>query len=261
MTTPPDSVGEAGENRAAKTVPWSRIAKAMLVSAVPVAAVLLHFVGSVSHETELAVLGVDSGPFQKASEWLLINGYYMSTGRLMGISQYLLNWKIILGIAVFALAFCGAGMAGKALDRRLPKPPPSVVQHPLAELIVTTVLSVAVYLIFPMVVIILVLFMIGGAAFGEAAGRESAERKLAMFQKGCDAATLTHKCVEIHKDGKIVSSGFLIDSSDTHLAIFDVQMRKSRVVERVNTELVGPLMKEDASTASGARQSITKGTS
>ncbi|WP_143696844.1 hypothetical protein [Variovorax sp. YR752] len=43
--------------------------------------------------------------------------------------------------------------------------------------------------------------------------------------------------MELRKGSDVVAKGFLITSSPTHIAIYDVQMRAARALERGGTEL------------------------
>lgn len=254
MTTQDEKAGTQPEEAEAKAVRWGRLAKAAVISAVPAAAAMLYFVGSESHEVQLAVLGVDYGPFKKSTEWLLIRGFHVTKVQLAEISPHLLNWAVLVAVAVLAALVHVSTWAGKAIDRKIPKTPPAWVRHPLVNLGMTTWLSTAVYLILPMFVILMVLLMMAGTAFGKTAGRDLALRQLAMYKKGCDAATLLHTCFEIRKGDEKIAKGFILDSSESHVAFFDVDMQASRVLERAGTEVVGLVRQGDVAAASVARQ-------
>ena len=85
--------------------------------------------------------------------------------------------------------------------------------------------------------IIFLLFMFIGipAEIGRGIGEGIAQREAKDFEKGCEASRL--KCVRLLKDGAPVGEGYLLESSQTHIAFLDVSMQRVRVVLRENLEL------------------------
>jgi hypothetical protein len=61
------------------------------------------------------------------------------------------------------------------------------------------------------------------------------------FNKGCwpDKVKLDYLCSDISRDGKLLARGFLIDSSASHIALYDVDVKKARLFERDKTEVIG----------------------
>ena len=91
----------------------------------------------------------------------------------------------------------------------------------------------------PITLVVLILCMITPAALGEASGVEAAKHDLAYFKKGCEAANIAAGCLELRKGSEVLARGFVIDSTDSHIAIFDVQQQRARALERAGTELIG----------------------
>ena len=55
---------------------------------------------------------------------------------------------------------------------------------------------------------------------------------------GCDAQPSGRRCIDLRKDGKTFARGFPIDSSESHIALFDVIEKRARALERDGTELL-----------------------
>jgi hypothetical protein len=66
--------------------------------------------------------------------------------------------------------------------------------------------------------------------------RQSPEQREAAFKKGCKASK--QRCIELRRDGVVVATGYHLDSSVTHVAIFDVAINKARAVSREGVEVV-----------------------
>ena len=56
------------------------------------------------------------------------------------------------------------------------------------------------------------------------------------LMKGCELAKIA--CIELRKDEKVISKGFVLDTSASYVAIFDTQIQRSRVIPLENIELL-----------------------
>ena len=103
---------------------------------------------------------------------------------------------------------------------------------------VSLVASAGTVALFPIVLIVLISILLIPAAGGEAVGKQAAKNQQEKFSAGCSAEYGKEKCIELRRDGKVVTRGFLIDSSTTHVALYDVDEKRPRVIERAGTEFV-----------------------
>lgn len=71
---------------------------------------------------------------------------------------------------------------------------------------------------------------------GETAGLATAEIAKEDYAKGCEKSN--SKCVVLRKGDQIVTSGYVLDSSVSHLAIFDPKERQVRSLARDGTEVI-----------------------
>lgn len=213
------------------------IAVSLTTAAVAAATVALHLIGYVTHTHYLRFWGVDSGLFPKSTDWLLINGYYAAVDRFVVMLNAMatnLLWMLALAIALGAYSWVLTSPIFSRQDqapawlRRQPEGRRRFVRYLLnSGLFVSTL---------PLALLLLIAFMVIPALFGESSGKATAEKEAAEFRKGCQQ--LKRPCIELRKDGQAVATGFVLDSSSAHIAIFDVQMQRSRVLERSQLELV-----------------------
>jgi hypothetical protein len=218
-----------------RTATWSTLAKLFAIVAA-VGGVSLHLMGYVTHRTYLTSLGVDPGLFPKSADWLVINGYYTLADRFMVVFRAAASgWgKIVLAMLGVALyMFCVQQLAKIV---KASSPPNWLQRTWLKELLQNLLASGLLFLVAPLTILVSMLFILLPAVLGESAGKDFAARDLARYNKGC-AATLA--CAEVRRDGQILASGFLIDSSELHIVIYDVALNRAHAFERANTDFVG----------------------
>ena len=222
-----------------KSIPWSGILKAAAAIGTAVGGYLVHLSGSISHRNYVYEWGLDSGLFPLSTEATFIEGFYALIDRLAKIQTTIWSGGSRIAIAVVllltALLFARQWMDRKFANTSVPKPPAWVFKWP-GDLLQSFMVSAIVVLALQLPIAVLILLMAGPAAFAETAGQEAARRELVKFQKGCDA-DVRMRCMELRKGSDVVAKGFLITSSPTHIAIYDVQMRAARALERGGTEL------------------------
>jgi hypothetical protein len=204
---------------------------------------LLHLIGAATHRTYLSALRVDPGLFPKAADWTVINGYYATIDRFAAAFGFIMSKAtpaffavaLIAGYA-FAVQQFGQFIERKTSGKRLP--PSWLVGwrgDMMKALLGTTIVSGAI----PLALVAFILFMAAPVAIGESAGLEAARRDIDRFKRGCDAATERTGCVELRKGTDVLVHGFPIESTDSHIAVFDVQTQRARAIERAGTGLLG----------------------
>lgn len=209
----------------------------ILTALVAVGSVSLHIMGESSHRAYLQYWGMDTGAFPKSTDWLLINGYYGLVNRSALVLRTIvgnLGWwaaaTVAAALYLFVLlspAGAGSGALPKWLAQR------SQWCQRLARYMVGAFL---VATIVPVVLLVWTAVMVTPAAVGEANGKAHAEREAAEFKKGC--AKSKHICFELKKGGEVLGSGFLLDGSSSHIAIFDAKLQRARIIPREAVEMI-----------------------
>jgi hypothetical protein len=204
-------------------------ALSLFTALVAAGTVTLHLIGDVSHRQYLNHWGIDANLFPKTTDWILINGYYGVVHRFVAILIAILgnlHWlaaaAFILGVYVFILLSPASGVSGEvpAWLLRQPEWRRRLIRQMLLTTLFVTVIPCALFL--------LTAFMAIPAAFGETSGKATAETEAAEHRKGCHLSKIS--CVELRKDGEVIGTGFVLDSSPSHIAIFDAQVQRGRVL-------------------------------
>ena len=206
----------------------------------------LHLIGEVQHRQYLQYWNVDANLFPKPVDWILINGYYGVFDRMAAtLTVVLANlpWlavaTVILGLYLFLLRSPVASGSGE--------PPAWLLRLPqwgqrLIRQLLLTALFVAVV---PLALFLLAIFMAIPAVLGETAGKAAAQSEAVEYMKGCDNSKIP--CVELRREGEVVATGFLLESSPSHIAIFDAQSQRGRVLALEKLEVLSsraPILKE-----------------
>lgn len=215
---------------------WPAMLRVLTVF-IAVGTVALHLIGAVRHRQYLRFWGVDAGLFPKATDWILINGYYgvfdRFTAILKTISSNLL-WLVVatllIGVYVFVLQTPVPEAPGKVTAWILKRPK---WQQRLFRSLMFTALGMAMM---PLTLVLLTALMVIPAALGESGGAAVAASQRAELAKGCEQAKAV--CTEIKKDGAVIAKGFVLDTSASYVAIFDTELQRSRVIPLEKMELV-----------------------
>lgn len=224
------------KRRVGVRVTWNQAA-AFLTAFVATATVVLHMVGVVSHEFFLRHWSVEADLFPKSTDWLLIHGYYALFGRFVAglqvvTSEVLIFIGVALGLGLYvALLLWISEFDSTTWDEvglLLPRRARAFARR--------AALTFLVVVLLPFCLFVLTAFMAIPAALGEAAGTASAEQRAADFKKGCKESK--QRCIELRRDGVAFATGYHLDSSATHIAIFDVAINKARAVSREGVEVV-----------------------
>lgn len=212
-------------------------ALSLLTALVALGTVTLHLIGDVSHRQYLKFWGIDAGLFPKATDWVLINGYYGVVDRFVAILLAMLrnlHWlaaaAVILGVYLFVLLSPASGAPGKVPSWLLRQ---AEWRRRLFRNLLLTGVFVSVA---PCALFLFTAFMVVPAALGETAGKAAAENEASEYKKGCNKSRIP--CVELKADGKVLVEGFILDSSPSHIAIFDARLQNGRVIALEKLEVV-----------------------
>lgn len=218
---------------------WVKFAKA-LIGASAIGGVALHLIGYVYLDTYLSVWGINTELFPKPVDLLIIHGYYALMDRAISVSTLLLNnWKELLVPALFFATYLflliQLGKSEKTKKfKKTPRKFPTWVKDAIFSITFTGV----VYVTVPVVLILGVALVIVPVTIGYSSGNTNGKNDLATFQHGCTSLKTNKTCITLMKEGKAISYGYLIDSSETHLALFDPKTKQTTIFERGGTLLM-----------------------
>jgi hypothetical protein len=203
-----------------------------------VSAVLLHLIGSAIHQTYLSQWGIDPGQFPKSTDWLVIQGYYGIWNGL-GLAFLALlkkaHWVVLAAIA-FALYLAFLSMPWSPFEGRS-EAADWASKFPDWARTLLLFSAVGVLIAVALLPFTLFAFLLTGipAIVGKEIGKEVAVQQSLDFIKGCDAST--EPCILLLKKGEANIKGHLIDSSPSHIALLDTQLKFVRVIAREGFEL------------------------
>lgn len=233
------------ENGVAREEPkpfsWGLLAK-LFAGIAAVGGLVLHMMGYVSHRNYLAAWGLDPGLFPKPADAIIIQGFYAVVDRTITmfsvvgerveqllIAAGIMTVVLFLAIVLSRLVEQQARTRVSRLSSRFPKW--------CSDFWVSLAVTYIVVGVVPFVLAFVVIVLAIPAFLGESYGHAAAERDRARYLTGCQQKAGTQGCIELNKDGKIAVRGFLIESSESHIAIFDVSEKRARALERSGTEL------------------------
>lgn len=199
----------------------------------------LHLMGFVTHANFLSRMGVAPGLFPKTSDWLAINGYYTATDRFslifQAIAQHL--WPLIFTAAIVSL-YVFALTQLKKRPRILTCLSELFNFRPewFADLFRGTFVTVIIYFAIPVVASGLFLLVLVPGILGETAASDIAAKNIEHFSGGCPSA---EECTQLTRDGRPIAMGYVIDASESHIAIFDVALGRVRTLETEGLEMIG----------------------
>lgn len=209
----------------------------LLASIVAAGTVTLHFIGDLRHRHYLKHWGIEENLFPKSTDWVLINGYYGVVDRFISMVvatlsnlQWLAVAAVIIGLYVLVLL---TPKSGKSF-----RPPQWVLRLPdwMHRYIRQMLLTLLFVSSIPLALLLLTALMVIPAAFGETAGKAAALADSSEFQKGCNHSQTS--CAELKVKGEIIAKGYVLDSSASHIAIFDVDLQRARVLPIDQIELI-----------------------
>ncbi|GEM_PF-5521152 len=85
----------------------------------------------------------------------------------------------------------------------------------------------------PVAIMFVMMILLLPAVVGETAGKDVAAKELVRFATGCDSgrSAASVRCSQIVMDGKVLVTGYIIDASQSHVAVFDPATRRTTVAE------------------------------
>ena len=223
---------------------------ALLAASGAVAAYVLHACGHALHETYLSLFGVDPGAFPRSLDAIAVLGQFAVSDRSMAV---LTDWAFADGAfvaKVFAFIFCYFFVCflmmrwlveWKALDKFKVMAQEKKLRAWLVNFSVSFLGACGGTFALPLAAVFLFLITWLPLQLGQAAALSVYKSQMAVFVAGCDvpavARSSSMRCFELRKADAKLAKGFLIDSSTTHVAVFDVDLMQARVLERAGTEL------------------------
>jgi len=221
-----------------KSFPWANLAK-VFAAIGAIGGLILPLMGYVSHQSYLTAWGIDPGLFPQTANDMVVTGFFALTDRLANIVTIFNNnfgTITVVGIAVAIYAFLVL-LVGKSIDRdkatKLRKKLPPWCTDLAGALAMTSFGLVGVPIALAFATIILVVPILLADSFGHS----WAERQQNALTTACDSKSVAGKCIELLKDKTVIAEGFTIESSLSHIALFDVAEKRVRAIERAGTEL------------------------
>lgn len=210
---------------------------------ITIGGLVLHVAGYCFHTAYDRAWGLDASLFPKSVEWVQINGYYVARNSIADIYNGILHawWKLALwGVAVAVLSFIGVLLIvlGKEnLPRDLLHRGARKLPKWLLALLLTTGYSACVCLLVLAAPIVFAVVLFLPASQGEALGKKIAADQIALYQSGCADNVPNRRCTTFHRANQPDLRGFLIDSSETQLAIFIPKKKQVHVIAREKVEI------------------------
>jgi hypothetical protein len=243
MSSAADAPHQAERETAVSSFSWDALLKwsAFLIT---IGGLALHVAGSRYHEARIAAWGLEADLFPKPVEWVLMTGYYVIVGAFAEAYLYLKTywWKLVIwGLCVasvcFALLMLALHNKEDALKRFLRTWLKRLPRWLLALGFTTFYVSVVcVFILLAPLLLVGVLYL--PAQFGKEAGDKVANSQITQYSKGCEAGAPKLRCIVFRRDGQPELKGFLIESSDSQLAIYLPGQKQVQVLKRDGVELV-----------------------
>jgi hypothetical protein len=207
--------------------------------------VAFHFMGLVGHIAYLRNWGIDAGLFPKPVDWLMVNGATAVADRTVVVLAAMETslGKLLLLALLFFVLFSIAFRFGIASAQRAPQIPKSSATRDTTSpwwrsvgfgVMVTTSMFGAV----PIAMLFVAVLILFPAVMGDTYGATVAQRERKVFDGGCQAAGHVAQCVEVRKGDQLLVRGFLIESSQTHVALYDPATHRARAIPREGTDLL-----------------------
>lgn len=209
-------------------------ALSVLAALAATGAVCLHLLGGQIHRTYLRQWAVDADLFPKAADWILSGGYNgLVTFGIQSLTAIFHNFLWVLLASIPLGVYVWLLLSPLGLDRLQTKQWVwlqtawgKVAGYVLKSLLALVFLPFALFLAVAIAAI--------PAVIAESVGKSAAEQELADFHLGCEKSKAV--CVQFLKGGNEVAKGYILDSSPSHIALFDVNLQRSRTLPREGLE-------------------------
>ncbi len=218
-------------------------------AAIALGAVVLHLMGFISQDTYLSRQDVDQGPFGKSADELVILGFF-SLARVLVNGVVYFDLSLILWPALIAVALIAFGVfvillmesSRSRLASWVRRKVVPVIESPkwsarigvafgaATTSVVSTIALLGVFYVAMLLVLALPVII------GVSDGRTRADETSAYVAANCTRAARI-ACVSLIKDGVEVARGYMIDSSERFVALYDVNQGGPRVLAREKMEI------------------------
>jgi len=224
-STRPEQPWASSSALAAKSIPWSSLAKAG-AAALGALATAFNFIGQEAYAHYLSHWGFDDGLIPQETSERVHFGYMavfesihtLLTGLVGALFLSLIFIVIFIQIWFMSLVEKSPPRdtkTGKWLKRNVDRLPGSIksffASFGLSGLIVVLLYFLALAAFFALAI---------APIIGEHAAGKFAEKKESDIQKGCQPGGKHSVCTELTRDGKVVGIGFIIASSTTRIQLF-----------------------------------------
>lgn len=230
---------------AAKPLPKPNWANLIKIGAITTAVggVSLHLMGQVAHRVYLYQMGINAGHFPKTTDWFVINGYYtLAELFLVLVKAFSAHiWQIALSILVLGIYMYGLEKLGGWLRSKDPAFRLSGLPAWASNLIGNLLASTFVLIGIPVAIMLVMMILLLPAVVGETAGKDVAARELTRFTSLCVeiGSNASVRCSQVAMDGKVLVTGYIIDASQSHVAVFDPATRRTTVLETAGKTITG----------------------
>lgn len=206
----------------------------MLAALAATGAVGLHLLGREIHRIYLRQWAVDADLFPKAADWILSSGYnglvtfgIQSLAAIFDNFGWVLLASVPLGIYVWLL------LSPLGLDR-LESKQWFWLQTSWGRVAGYMLKSLLALVFFPFALFLVVVLAAIPVVIAESVGKSAVEQELVDFRLGCEKSKAV--CVQLLRAGNEVARGYILDSSPQHIALFDVNLQRSRTLAREGLE-------------------------
>jgi len=235
----PEAVAAPKAAQSSDGFSWASLAK-ILAAFGTVGGLLLHLIGHIAHQSYISEWGLDPGIFPKPLDEIMVLGYFAIMERSISILSLLGNqkWQILgiwaaITVYVYVVWYLEKSPKREQVTRLFKSLPERLV-----DLLKSALGTALVLAVFPAGLYLVAVGTVIPAALGDSYGRSAAQGEYRRFVNGCAAASSGDHCFEVLKNGKRVAYGFRIDSSTTHVGLFDVDAKRARAILREGTELI-----------------------
>ncbi|QJQ03437.1 hypothetical protein C798_25330 [Herbaspirillum rubrisubalbicans Os34] len=228
------------------------------------AAIAMHLAGHISHDKYLRFFGLDPSVFPRDTFGTQVIGYYVFSDFLsVGFEVLIKNLHklTVISLATTAYFVCFYFFMESAWVKRSQeraKGKKGGWRFVLYAFAMTMMFVVGLPVMFAAGAVVTAI----PSELATAYAKRRYQNDMKHFLDGCksDKQELDYRCSEVKLDGKVIAKGFLIDSSSTHLAIFDADAQQGRVFERDKTEIVGTQSKSGKATSTAPQTPASTGT-
>lgn len=219
---------------------WSLFAK---VSAVvtTIGGLGLHLMGYMTHQKYLTTWGLDPGIFPLATDTTIINGLmtlvYQAATLISALED---TWELMVVVALILWLYIFVILQiARANERKKVSYKKRHIPARVIDVIASFLTAISIVTFTPFLVLIVVVALAIPALAGENYGRVLAKQEMEKYSTGCKQKDEKVKCLELRKAGMPIARGFLLESNQTHIAIYYVDKKYARTLERDGTEIVG----------------------